>query len=183
MLSDYRRSMLGEGIDPKEIEQGYAETVKEKPGFYDQLGADCAALRDSIGRFRGVVSEAFESYEAPLTPLEQRIGEIEAVVAVFGGSAGSVTPSEPGASASEPTGAKSTAQMLAGESLASRENVVRILSKLIQFYQRTEPTSPVPAMLERASRVAMMDFKEIVREFNLSGNPSIQDVLGWREDS
>jgi len=182
-LSEYRRSMLGEGLDPKEIEQGYAETVKEKPGFYDQLGSACGGLRESISRLRSVVSEAFESYEPPLASLEQRIRELEAVVSAFGGVPLTASPAESDASNPGSAGNKASAQVMGAESLSSREDVVKILSKLIQFYQRTEPTSPVPILLERASRVAMMDFKEIVREFNLSGSPSIQDVLGWHDDS
>ena len=60
--------------------------------------------------------------------------------------------------------------------------MVKALEKLILYYTRNEPASPVPALLERAQRVATMNFREIVREFKLSATPSIHEVLGWQED-
>jgi predicted component of type VI protein secretion system len=172
---------MGDGVDFKEIEQGYAETVKERPNYYQQLAERCGALRESISRFARVVSDCFQSYEAPLKPLESRIAELESVAAHFG-AVGGVAGTDISQSAEGGVGGASSAVASGTEGLSSREDVVRMLQKIVQFYQRTEPTSPVPLMLERAQRVAMMDFKEIVKEFNLSGNPSIQDVLGWRED-
>lgn len=178
-LAAYRKSVSGEGVDFREIEQGYAETVKERPTYYQQLADHCAALRESITRLSKVVAESFQSYEAPVKPLESRLAELESVAGNFG--------AVPAAAATEgevSTGAAKPASAAAGpEGISSREDVVRMLNRIVQFYQRTEPTSPVPLMLERAQRVAMMDFKEIVKEFNLSGSPSIQDVLGWRDEN
>ena len=68
------------------------------------------------------------------------------------------------------------------DQINSREDVVKTLAKIILFYTKNEPTSPVPIMLERAQRVATMDFKQIVQEFNLTATPSIQEVLGWKTE-
>jgi type VI secretion system protein ImpA len=177
-FSDYRKARAGTGPDPKLIEQGFADTIKERPSYYDEILRQAAELRGALERLEKAAGYSFESYTVPLAPLKQSLSELEAAVSAFGGplpEAGE-SPAADSAAGGTPGAARSA------DGLASREDVVRLLGRIIQFYQKFEPTSPVPIMLERAQRVATMDFKEIVREFNLSGSPSIQDVLGWKND-
>jgi len=178
-LLDYRTAYAGTGPDPKLIEQSFAETVKEKPSYYEELARNAADLRGELGRLEEAVGNAFTSYNIPLATFRTALTELEAAVSTFGGAppeqGGASTPNSPAGSA--PVAARPA------DGLATREDVVRLLGRIIQFYQKSEPTSPVPIMLERAQRVAIMDFKEIVKEFNLSGSPSIQDVLGWKSEN
>lgn len=178
-LLDYRTAYAGTGPDPKLIEQSFVETVKEKPLYYEELARNVAELRGELGRLEVAVKNAFVSYDIPLAAFRTALSELEAAVSAFGGApqeqGGAATPNSPSGSA--PVAARLT------DGLATREDVVRLLGRIIQFYQKSEPTSPVPIMLERAQRVAIMDFKEIVKEFNLSGSPSIQDVLGWKSEN
>ncbi|ESQ09452.1 MAG TPA: type VI secretion system protein TssA [Chromatiaceae bacterium] len=48
--------------------------------------------------------------------------------------------------------------------IASRDDVVRILDALCDYYKRNEPSSPVPLLLSRARRLATMDFLAIVTD-------------------
>lgn len=48
--------------------------------------------------------------------------------------------------------------------IASREDVVRVLDTLCEYYARNEPSSPVPLLLKRARRLATKDFLDIVRD-------------------
>lgn len=177
-LMDYRKAHLGLGMDPKVLEQSFAETVKEKPSFYEDVSGSADALRAAMIRLEKAAGDRFASYQVPLAELKGKLIELESAIEAFGGP-----PAESGDSELEMAapGTRAGATKSDG-SLASREDVVRLLTKIIQFYQKFEPTSPVPFMLERASRVVTMDFKEIVGEFNLSGNPSIQEVLGWKNE-
>ena len=52
---------------------------------------------------------------------------------------------------------------LSGE-LQSREDVMRILDKLCEYYARVEPSSPVPLLLLRAKKLVPMNFMEIVKD-------------------
>jgi predicted component of type VI protein secretion system len=158
------------------IEQSFADTVKERPLYYDGILRDVSELKDAIARLEKAAGYAFDSYDVPLAPLKKNLAEFEAALSVFGGP----LPDADSALAIDPAPAPGILRQAGG--LATREDVVHQLGRIIQFYQKFEPTSPVPIMLERAQRVATMDFKEIVKEFNLSGSPSIQDVLGWKSD-
>jgi type VI secretion system protein ImpA len=46
----------------------------------------------------------------------------------------------------------------------SRADVVRMLDKILAYYQRNEPSSPVPMLIERAKRLAPKNFFEIMEE-------------------
>ncbi len=178
-LGDFRKSHDGKGADTKLIEQGFAETVKDKPTYYDDLAVQANETRGAIARLEESVAERFSSYQVPLGPLKKRLGELEAAISGFSGVP-LMESVQGGQGAGAPGGGGPAPK--AADALNSREDVVRVLAKIIQFYQKNEPTSPVPILLERAQRVATMDFKEIVKEFNLSGSPSIQEVLGWKDD-
>jgi type VI secretion system protein ImpA len=52
---------------------------------------------------------------------------------------------------------------LTGE-IRSREDVLAALDKICQYYDRWEPSSPLPLLLRRAKRLASKSFLEIVRD-------------------
>ena len=64
--------------------------------------------------------------------------------------------SAPGASAAGPAA-------ISGE-IGSRADVVRMLDKILAYYQRYEPSSPVPMLLERAKRLAPKSFFEVLED-------------------
>jgi len=70
------------------------------------------------------------------------------------GAASSAAASGPGAPAAAP---------ISGE-IGSRADVVRMLDKILAYYRRHEPSSPVPMLLERAKRLAPKSFFEIMEE-------------------
>lgn len=165
----------------KTIEQALMETIKDKPAFYDELAAQMNELLESIQRLTLTVKDHFASFRLNFKHLKLKLAEIARMISGFSnvaiaGIEGAGLP--PGnAATNAPAGSSVPDQ------INSREDVVKTLAKIILFYHKHEPTSPVPIMLERAQRVATMNFKEIVQEFNLTGSPSIQEVLGWRTDN
>ncbi len=46
----------------------------------------------------------------------------------------------------------------------SSQDVIRTLQKIISYYDRNEPSSPVPMLLERAIRLVSKDFWEIIED-------------------
>ena len=48
--------------------------------------------------------------------------------------------------------------------LQSRDDVMRMLDKLCEYYARAEPSSPVPLLLQRAKKLVPMNFMEIVKD-------------------
>jgi type VI secretion system protein ImpA len=63
-------------------------------------------------------------------------------------------------------------------SIRSRDDVIRVLESVCEYYRQVEPGSPVPLLLRRAQRLANMDFVAVMRELNLSTNDAMRPVLG-----
>ena len=72
------------------------------------------------------------------------------------------TPESEAAAAPSPAPAAAPTP-ISGE-INSRADVVRMLDKILVYYQRNEPSSPVPMLIERAKRLAPKSFFEIMEE-------------------
>jgi type VI secretion system protein ImpA len=62
--------------------------------------------------------------------------------------------------------------------IQSRQDVVRLLDRICEYYTRTEPSSPLPFLLRRAQRLAEMDFLEIVDELTPSMRALLEPIVG-----
>jgi type VI secretion system protein ImpA len=65
-----------------------------------------------------------------------------------------------------------------GGEIANRADVVRMLDKLIKYYQQHEPSSPLPLLLERARRLAPKNFIEIMEDLAPDGLPQLRVIKG-----
>jgi type VI secretion system protein ImpA len=62
--------------------------------------------------------------------------------------------------------------------VGSREEVVRQLDRLCEYYERCEPSSPVPLLLQRAKRLVSKDFLEIIRDLTPEGLAQAESIGG-----
>jgi type VI secretion system protein ImpA len=85
----------------------------------------------------------------------------------------------PGASANGATAAPAAAP-ISGE-IGSRADVLRMLDKILAYYQRHEPSSPVPMLIERAKRLAPKSFYEIMEELAPESVGQIKILRGPQE--
>lgn len=67
--------------------------------------------------------------------------------------------------------------------IASRDDVIKMLDKLVQYYNRHEPSSPVPILLERARRLVPMGFFEIMQNMAPDGISQLKAIRGPEDDS
>lgn len=65
----------------------------------------------------------------------------------------------------------------AGE-ISSREDVVRALDKICDYYARHEPSSPLPILLQRAKRLVSKTFVEIIRDLAPGGASEVETIAG-----
>jgi len=73
----------------------------------------------------------------------------------------------------------STPGRLTGDgTVQSRQDVVRLLQRICEYYERTEPSSPLPLLLRRAQRLAEMDFLQIVDELTPSMRAQLEPIVG-----
>lgn len=62
--------------------------------------------------------------------------------------------------------------------LTSREEVVKCLDLVIAFYDRTEPSSPIPHLVERVRRMVPMDFLQLMEDLAPSGLKEFRLLAG-----
>jgi type VI secretion system protein ImpA len=62
--------------------------------------------------------------------------------------------------------------------IQSREDVIRVLDQVSDWYARHEPSSPVPLLLQRAKRLVNMSFMEAVKDLSPGGLNEIQTIAG-----
>lgn len=67
--------------------------------------------------------------------------------------------------------------------IQSREDVIRQLDQITDWYGRHEPASPVPLLLQRAKRLVNKNFLEAVEDLTPSGLTEIQNIAGMEGGS
>ena len=66
--------------------------------------------------------------------------------------------------------------------IRSTADVTRAIEQIVAFYQQTEPSSPVPILLERAKRLVNADFMTIIRDIAPEGMDNVRTLTGLGED-
>jgi type VI secretion system protein ImpA len=115
------------------------------------LSPDVAGLRADLAKIRGV--------------LEEHAG--------VGAGAGASAPE--GARADPPAGGKPV--LMSGE-IQSRADALLAVDKACQYFERHEPSSPVPLLLRRAQRLASKTFMEIIEDVCPNGMDQVTTVSG-----
>jgi type VI secretion system protein ImpA len=67
--------------------------------------------------------------------------------------------------------------------ITSRQEVVACLDRIIEFYDRTEPASPVPFLARRMRRMVPMDFLELMEDLAPSGLKEFRSLAGIADKS
>jgi type VI secretion system protein ImpA len=162
-----------------QIESAFRDSNQEKLGETFQILSDCLTLVQGIDES---ITLTVGAKQAPdLTPLSSELTAMRSRVAPYI-KAGAV--SGVGGDASSTTGVGDVsdrpALSLEGE-IRSRKDVLTLLHKICQFYERAEPSSPVPLVLKRAARLAEMDFMQIMQDLSPDGIAQVRIITGEKE--
>ncbi|SDE47948.1 type VI secretion system protein ImpA [Paracoccus isoporae] len=63
----------------------------------------------------------------------------------------------------------------------SRDDVERALDRIVAFYERTEPSSPIPHVAKRLRRMVSMDFLQLMNEIAPSGLKEFRNIAGLED--
>jgi type VI secretion system protein ImpA len=64
----------------------------------------------------------------------------------------------------------------------SRDDVVRVIDSICEYYQQVEPGSPVPYLLRRAQKIVKMNFVQTVQELNIATADTLRPSMGSAVD-
>lgn len=133
-----------------------------------QATADAVkAARENLAAIETIFTEKVSAAQAPnlaeankvLHHISSEVGEQLGRRGVGGAEEADVVEEQSGAAG----GAPKPAASISGE-VKSREDVVRLLDKICDFYKQNEPSSPLPILLQRAKRLVRKDFMEILKD-------------------
>lgn len=116
-----------------------------------------------------------------LGPLKKVLAQAEKLVGEqlakkTGAAAPGGAPGTPGAAPGGTAGAGGGAP-IAGE-VRSRQDVLLALDKVVQYYLKSEPSSPVPLLINRAKRLVSMGFFEIIQDMTPEAIPTLSKIAG-----
>ena len=155
-------------VDPGEL-KATAAAVEQS---YERTKALEEAVAARVGDGVGPPLEALIDVLKAMNKLMQQklaarglLGEDEPASAEAESAAGADQADGDGSPAvSAANGRKASASMSLTGDISSREDVIRALDKICDYYKRYEPSSPVPLFLNRAKRLASKSFLEILRD-------------------
>ena len=89
------------------------------------------------------------------------------------GNAGDGSPASAG-------GGQGGGPSISGE-INSREDIIRVLDKIVSYYERVEPSSPIPLLIKRSKRLVSASFLDIVRDIASDGLAQVENLRGKDE--
>jgi len=161
-----------------QIDAAFRSTAPQDLANTDQILDECLAIAKEMDES---ITNRVGSSKAPdlsllpgeLAAMRRRIGPFLPATA----RAGATDLRGPAAESGVPVQAAISAT---GE-IGSREDVVKLLHKICEYYDRIEPSSPVPLILKRAARLAGMNFMEIIQDLSPDSLSQIRGITGEKE--
>ncbi len=148
----------GEGRpDEAQINAAFAALpIEELSGLLQGVAGAAQALKDIDAKMRrDVATEAAPEFEALSVPLGRIDKVLRAQLAARPGA--NVDSSDSGAVAGAP------AKSFTGE-IRSREDAIRALEAVADFFRKNEPSSPVPLFCDRAKGLVSRGFLEVLAD-------------------
>jgi type VI secretion system protein ImpA len=166
-------------VKPAQIESAFRDSKQEKLSEIFGILSECVTLVQGMDES---VTATVGAKRAPdLTPLVSELTAMRSRVAPFLKGSAAVLGGE-GASMGEAGQAGDQPALSMEGEVRSREDVLRLLEKICQFYARYEPSSPVPLVLKRAARLAEMDFMQIMQDLSPDAISQIRTITGEKEE-
>ena len=158
--------------DTERIKAAFAEMADEElSGLHDSVVRATAALKGIDARMRDAAgSDATPSFD----PLSGQLVKIERALSAQ-------LALRPGAGAAGADAGEPAADGAAVGAIKSRHDAIRALDAVADFFQRTEPSSPIPLFLARAKRLVSKDFLEVLADIAPDAVPQARAAGGLRQ--
>jgi len=171
-----------------------AMTANAVHGVLENLQAIESYMSEKVGAHHTVSFEDLSGLLRQIdTLLEERLGRRSSITAIAPANVislatgGVVEPISSSATYSNgvtamnmSSGAASSGGPVPNE-IRTRDDVIRALTALCSYYQRHEPSSPVPMLLRRAQRLVHMSFEDIMKDLAPGAMSEIEKIRGPEE--
>lgn len=163
-----------------EIDAAFTDTADEElEAFYT---AAKSAL-DDVNAIDAVFLEKTPGYGPSLDDLQQLLNKIVKTLAKYVQSDDAVDESVDAAGDGPVAGAQPAARSggVPGV-IETRADVTAALDRIMDYYARHEPSSPLPILLKRAKRLVGAEFMEIIKDLAPEGAANVRLVGGVSEE-
>ncbi len=172
-----------EGVTPPnsaQVEAAFRDTGPEHLATVERAVADSIGCLKRIDEF---LSRTIGADKSPnLAALLAQFQEMQKFLAPHL-PAGADATLESEDSESPPSNGSAPARSSTPGQIESREDVIRMLDRLCDYYARREPSSPVPHVLKRAKRLAQMDFMQIAQDLSPEAVAQLRVIFGEKDES
>lgn len=146
-----------------------------------QLFAHHGCVKDAIEDARGI--DAFLSNtlgaggSISFDELTSTLARLERVIGNYLPGAEVPADAAPAGEGADAPAAAQAGPAISG-SVRSRDDVIRTLDKICEYYRQVEPGSPVPYLLRRAQKLALMNFVDAMLELSLASPDQLRPAMG-----
>jgi type VI secretion system protein ImpA len=144
----------------------------------DDLRATAVAVQASVAHLKaieiGVTGKVGTLNALRLAELLDVLGQMERLLGARLAARGEGETHETHA---ESAGGAELRPLTAGQ-VSSRDDVIRLLDRICEYYERHEPSSPIPVLLRRCKRLVPMQFMDIVRDLVPDGLSQLEVIRG-----
>ena len=150
------------------------ETMVAQGDLVERIAGDLAAISETISE--KTAQRASASFET----LQNELKTLRRFYAKFAHSDAQSASDEIAGEEPPPGGAPLQARALDPSQVQARNRseALMLLKKGCDYFRTSEPTSPVPYLVERALRMAEMNFMDLLAEIDPSGVERGRDILG-----
>ena len=160
------------------------EELQSTRAAIEQAADDVRGLEASLTEQVGAAqSTSLASLTHLLAELSRKIGDQLAMRGADNGAETTVEAGEDGEVGEHAVASNGHAgpKTLTGD-IVSRDDVVKALDKVCEYYARNEPSSPLPLLINRAKRLATKNFMEIIRDLTPDAYSQVEALAGASED-
>ena len=181
---------IADGEVPPAAGQDPIDHATISAAFQDTDEGTMTAIREAISNARDHVRAIIAVFDDKVGALGPDLSDLDkvlfkaekAISSVLGGEGGDEAPAE---EASADVGNAPVARQAASGgsgAINTRDDVTRMIDKICEYYARSEPSSPVPVLLQRARRLVAADFVTIMKDMASDGMNQVRTIGGLPDD-
>lgn len=171
-----------EPVSQRQVEAMIAAAAAESPAVIERIRAtlvSARALADSLAdRVGAERAPDFKPLLSILSMLEQLCKAYAPVLNAqeAPGEDGMVSGAGGGDERARPAEAAMTGE------IRTREDALLMIDKVIEYFERNEPTNPAPLLIKRARRLVSMNFVDIIKDMAPDSLKQIETIAGPGRD-
>lgn len=170
-----------EGLTQEQVSRGLSEALAQQPGAL-AAALQCAAV---VSELQQTVNERCGRGDLlDLSPLRRPAYVVQQLCQTLQAQAGGGADSpDTHADAATDGGAApegTSAAVAAHRGIASREDAIRTLDRVIQFLEKNEPSNPAPLLIQRAKRLIGASFMDIMADLAPDAVSGVEHISGRR---